>query len=615
MILAAVVSSLAIRNSKAGQEMEECRIQRESDKTDEQVQLSAHAYDVLTDLRTNGQLCDAILEVENRKFSVHRAVMSISSPYFRTLFTNKLTTADQREFVIPSVSAEAMQTIIDFAYTKKAKIDLKNVKQLLPVADRLHVYELAKQCCDFLSENLDIEGCMDTYRYAKKHYFSYLEGACYNYIMKNFRKISLSSEAFAELSIDEVCQILSSDDLNVKNEELVFTALIRWIDHDPDRRKCEIYRLLKTVRLGFLTTRFFAESVRSHPYVAENLPSQPLIHEALKFLCSLDLDDFRVLNLESPLAKPRIPHEVLFMVGGCRNGSMTNDVKSYDSRAEKWIDCRFLDKDLHAYHALVAMGTKIYVIGGYDGFHYINGVRSFDVVSKKWAVVAPMHENRCYVTAVQLGEYIYAIGGFDGHDRLRSVENYLPSRNQWTMIPSMHHRRSDAKATTLNGKIYIFGGFNGDVCLNSGEYYTPLTDQWTLIEPMRMRRTGFGVAALDGYIYCMGGFGGITRLCCGERYNPATDTWHAIPDMFYIRSHFGFEVVDDMLFAFGGFDGISSIAGVEYFDVKTQEWYDAGDLPRSLEAFGTCVMKDIPNVKDYIYQPKQKEKSDIKKSI
>ncbi|XP_021364276.1 kelch-like protein 10 [Mizuhopecten yessoensis] len=601
MFIAAVVSSLVIRKSEAKQEMAACV---------DKLELSTHAYDVLTDLRLCGQLCDAILKVDNRAFSVHRAVMYICSPYFRTLFTNKLTTVDQKEFVIPSVSGEMMQAIIDFAYTKKTQITSKNVKQLLPVADRLHVYELAKQCCDFLSENLNTDGCMETYRFAKKHYFTDLKEACYFFIMRNVRKISLSSEAFADLSIDEICEILSSNDLNVKSEEVVFSALIRWIDHAPEIRKCHIYRLLKTVRLGFLNTRYFAENVRSHPYVADNPFCQPLVHEALKFLCSLDLDDFKVIDLESHLAKPRTPHEVVFMVGGCRNGSMTNDVKSYDSRAEKWIDSRYLDKDLHAYHALVAMGTKIYVIGGYDGFHYINGVRSFDLVTKEWDVVAPMHKNRCYVSAVHLGDHIYAMGGFDGRDRLGSAEFYLPSRNQWTMIAPMHHRRSDAKATTLNEKIYIFGGFNGDTCLNSGEYYTPSTDQWTLIEHMRMRRTGFGVAMMDGYIYCMGGLGGISRLCCGERYNPATNTWHAIPDMFYMRSHFGFEVIDDMLFAFGGFDGISSIAGVEYFDVKTQEWYDTSDLPRSLEAFGTCVVKDIPNVRDYTYQPKPVEKSE-----
>ncbi|XP_033727224.1 kelch-like protein 10 [Pecten maximus] len=615
MIIAAVVSSIALRNSQTEQEME-TPLQRGLKKGDDKLELSAHAYDVLTDLRTNGQLCDAILKVENRSFSVHRAVLSICSPYFRTLFTNRLLmTADQKEYVIPSVSAEMIQIIIDFAYTKKAQITLRNVKQLLPVADRLHVYELTKQCCDYMSENLDTDGCMDTYAFAKKHYFKGLEDGCYDFIMRNFRKFSLSSEAFAELSIDEVCKILSSDDLNVKNEEIVFAAVIRWIDHAPESRKCEIYRLLKTVRLGFLTTRYFAENIRTHPYVAENSLCKPLVRDALKFLCSLDMDDYRILNLESPLAKPRIPHEVLFIVGGCHNGTMTNGVKSYDSRAEKWIDCRYLEEGLHAYHALVAMSTKIYVIGGYDGFHYINGVRCFDVVTKEWNVVAPMHKNRCYVSAVQLGDHIYAIGGYDGHDRLGSAENYLPSRNQWTMIAPMHHQRSDAKAAAFNEKIYIFGGYDGEMCLNSGEYYTPFTNQWTLIEPMRMRRTGFGIAILDGYIYCMGGFGGITRMSCGERYNPVTDTWHAVPDMYYIRSHFGFEVLDDMLFAFGGFDGINSISGVEYFDTKTQEWYDNADLPVSLEAFGTCIVKGIPNVKDYIYQPKPKETSGKKDSI
>jgi len=52
---------------------------------------------VLSDLRKNGQLCDAVIRVEDGHFTVHRAIMSACSPYFRALFTNGMHETDKRE--------------------------------------------------------------------------------------------------------------------------------------------------------------------------------------------------------------------------------------------------------------------------------------------------------------------------------------------------------------------------------------------------------------------------------------------------------------------------------------------------------------------------------------
>lgn len=47
-----------------------------------------------------------------------------------------------------------------------------------------------------------------------------------------------------------------------------------------------------------------------------------------------------------------------------------------------------------AYHGTVVVGTKIYLIGGYDGSESHNSCRSFDVVTKVWSDVAPMFYKR-----------------------------------------------------------------------------------------------------------------------------------------------------------------------------------------------------------------------------
>lgn len=55
-----------------------------------------------------------------------------------------------------------------------------------------------------------------------------------------------------------------------------------------------IVPLLKCVRLGLLTTNFFLEKVKSHPYIIHNELCKPLVIETLKYLYELDLDAYQV---------------------------------------------------------------------------------------------------------------------------------------------------------------------------------------------------------------------------------------------------------------------------------------------------------------------------------
>ena len=80
--------------------------------------------------------------------------------------------------------------------------------------------------------------------------------------MEHFPTVATNSNELLELDSTALVELLSSDDLNVKNEELVFDAITRWISHNPEKRKNNILELLKCVRLGLLSTQYFVEKVK-----------------------------------------------------------------------------------------------------------------------------------------------------------------------------------------------------------------------------------------------------------------------------------------------------------------------------------------------------------------
>jgi hypothetical protein len=52
--------------------------------------------------------------------------------------------------------------------------------------------------------------------------------------------------------------------------------------------------LLQCVRLGLLTTNFFLEKVKCHPYIITNEACKPLLIDTLKYLYELDVDTYQV---------------------------------------------------------------------------------------------------------------------------------------------------------------------------------------------------------------------------------------------------------------------------------------------------------------------------------
>uniref|UniRef100_A0A2C9JWS5 BTB domain-containing protein n=1 Tax=Biomphalaria glabrata TaxID=6526 RepID=A0A2C9JWS5_BIOGL len=569
-------------------------------------------FGMLAELRQAGKFCDAVIRVKNQSYPIHRNIMSSCSPYFKSLFTSQAFSTKKKEITIPGLPAEIVGIIIDFAYTRTAKLTPDNIEILLPVADQYHVTGLLKLCCEYLYKSLTHENCLGILRFAQAHNCKGLEKAALRYTLKNFNRVYTLSNEYLQLNLDMVCSLLSSHQLNVSCEEYVFDAVCRWVDYNPSMRKVHMKRLLATVRLGLLPSAVFEGKVKVHRLVLNNPEVQSLIADTDAFLAELDKSEEPDFDMSLPFVRPRVPHEILFVIGGWSGGRPIKMVETYDTRADRWVICKSEDSTPRAYHGVVAIGCLIYVIGGFDATECFNSCRVFDARTKIWSEIAPMNNKRSYVSVALLDGMIYAMGGFEGpprnpsgvisSPRLRSAERFNPKANQWTLIANMRERRSDASATTFQGEIYICGGFNGSECLCSAEVYNPKTDQWTLIPPMSTRRSGVGVITYNGAIYAVGGFDGVTRTNTAEKYSPSDRLWSPIPDMYNTRSNFGIEVIDDMMFVIGGFNGETTIYNVECYDSQSNEWYNATDMNLYKSALSACVVRDLPDVRDYVYK-------------
>ncbi|XP_021929987.1 kelch-like protein 10 isoform X2 [Zootermopsis nevadensis] len=556
----------------------------------------------LNELREENVLCDAVLRLEDGGvFPVHRVILSTCSAYFRNLFTTTLHAHEQTDVLLHGVSSDIMAQILDYVYTRKVDINCGNVRQLLVASDYLCVLGVLQLCCQFLQNTMNLGNCIGIMRLARCHSCAGLESHARRFVSRHFAHLSQQSEELLEMSVEELQAIIGADNLNVKDEKLVWDCILRWIDHDTENRKGHIAELMKNVRLGLLDKAFFLEKIRHHPYVRENESCRPVIYEMLHDSDTILANDGEFLTPR--FAIPRIPHDILFVIGGwdSTGENIVNCIETYSTRADRWLKMQENDPTgPRGKHGTAVVGFNIYVIGGYDGVQFLSSVRRFNAVTKTWHEVAPMNDRRSLVSVAVLGGQVYVAGGYTDKGRLKTAERYDYRTNQWSMIASMNTNRSDASATALKDKIYVVGGNSGQQYLASAEVYDPQTNLWTNISPMSATRSGLSCVAYHGRVYAVGGF--CSMLCptsSGEKYDPETDTWTQISEMSNRRGNFAAEVIDDTIFAVGGSID-KNICHVECFDDRRNEWYGVSNMNVHRTALSACVVKDLPNAGDYV---------------
>ncbi|ESO82599.1 hypothetical protein LOTGIDRAFT_197896 [Lottia gigantea] len=561
--------------------------------------------DQLNEIREQELFCDVKIRLnngENCTLSVHRAILASCSPFFRSLFTSAMADSKKVEILLPEISKEEIETIIQFAYTNQVDLSPDTIESIFIAADRLHVLGLLKLCANYLEENVDPLNAVGVYRLAHHCHCRFLEVRVENYIVTHFDQVWKESAEFLQLHINELLPILQHNRLNVPTENMVVQASMRWVHHYP-KRKRHYYDLLATARLGRCDKFFIEDVILKNKTIMAQKACRDLVYKAYamsQFTLLQKTQNY--LNAPCYMLMPRNPHGVIFILGGWTNDSVCGHMESYDNRVGRWYSLKTtVEEKPLAYHALVTHGRFVYVIGGFTTATCLNTVKRWDPLEEQWEVIANMHDKRCYVGAAAIDNYVYACGGFDGETRHSSAEKYCPQKNQWCYIAPMRSIRSDSGVCALDGLLYVCGGFDGGACLISTEVYSPKTNQWTMIEDMGIHRSGVAVASFEGYIYVLGGFNGLQRLGSVERYHPATKKWSTVNGMSHSRSNFAITTLERKIYAIGGFNGTSTSNTVECYDIDKDEWTTVKNLVVGRSATSACTVYGLLNVMDYTF--------------
>ena len=266
--------------------------------------------------RLSGILCDVVLIVDGEEFPAHKGVLAAHSKFFLTMFTTDMLEKRETRTCVNGVSATAMRSLLEFMYSGHLQIHLDNVVELLEASNFLFVAKVKRACCKFLESAVDLENCLTILSIADALCCDGLSRAVTKYINQKFTEFA-KTEAFLRSGYDNVRKFLSSDDINVENEEKILEILVDWIKYDPERRQCCKDELFKLVRLPFIPASRLQELKELATMdIAQSCPQQAKKTAARKYYSSV---------------------EVIMVTGGCNDSTILSSSCCFIPAVNKWV--------------------------------------------------------------------------------------------------------------------------------------------------------------------------------------------------------------------------------------------------------------------------------------
>ena len=399
----------------------------------------------------------------------------------------------------------------------------------------------------------------------------------------------LLGDEFIGTEPDVLLEILSSSELNIDREEMVFEALMRWVQFNIGKRSKHLPQLLPAVRCGLLPLRFVREQMLGNRVMIEH--SQRYIQDIESFIA--DPEECRGKgSLLATCFVPRSgmikPEHCILLVGGIDDRHPSINCYNPLTRETYYI-ADVCDSARSGYYSVVNPAcvvtddNQIFLGGGIYFFNkqlHDDGSARYDedfveereeeLVHRnfflydgdynKWAPRAPMLFPKSNFALAYVAGKIYSFGGLSVNQHPSEfVECYNVAENRWKYVGMMPTVLIDLNAVVHGQFVYVLGGRTGVTTHHSVMRFDHRCADWTTLSAMPTPRFNFGACVVSGEIYVVGGQlysqsgPTIKRLSLRsvDIYSIEHDHWRSGPPLPAALYNVGATVLDGSLYVCG----------------------------------------------------------------
>ena len=428
--------------------------------------------------------CDFTLTTNNTSIECHKLVLSSASSYFSQLLGDREHNTNIID--VTPLPEHSLRTVVAFMYNSEYVIDDENVIELVKLSRTWNLDVLSKLCVTYMSDNITINNACRFYNFALEDDDPHSSETLNMFIREHFTSLHESGQ-LKELSLKNFTTIIKHDEINVKNEDVVFNSAVQIINQQTSVEN--INSCLELIRFPHTSGDFLVKVILNHPLVREP-PRDEYTREALLY---------QVNKTSTPEVKPpRHWQGTIYYIGTdycmyqyeCKAGN--NDcIKVMD--IPEWVDeCSTVSLD----------GKRMVIVGG-----------TGEDRTNKRALLVDMTCNT-KVTKEQ---------GFTAPELPTSI----------TELPVLLR---EAGIFLLHNGLYVIGGRNGKYVDCNSVYYLSLSDYtWQTRKSMPHAVRSPLVIQHKRCIYVLGGYhSGSMRIKMTStvlQYSIEDDTWQKCKDM------------------------------------------------------------------------------------
>lgn len=230
------------------------------DPSEETIDDGKHVVHRFQELFESENLSDIVLVVGLTRYSVHKFVLITASDVFQAMLNeDQWHEANQPEVTLTE-EEECLPVFRDFLrylYCGSVTLTTSTVLPVLILADKYCIPSLCESCVQYMLQHVvespDTNRALSWYQYAKITGYKKLQEETFRFILSNFHIVQNSPD-WLVLNKFEVQEFLSSSDIVVESEYVLWKKLAEWFGHQDDI-PVVLKELLPLVRFSLMTPK------------------------------------------------------------------------------------------------------------------------------------------------------------------------------------------------------------------------------------------------------------------------------------------------------------------------------------------------------------------------
>lgn len=205
--------------------------------------------------------CVKLSSSDGDEFSVDAILLSSKSGYFNSCLRSGMKESLTKTVKFANLTSSVLDRTVTFINTSACSLSLSCVGEMLFAAAYLQIPDLQDYCSAFLVDQINIDTYKTIYGIAEGFALTEVFLSLKSFLCKSLSKFS-HTKHFKELSVDQLMEVLKSDDLNVVSEKEVLDMLVLWLQKNKETidQSSEILgKLLNTVRIPCLYTNSYSD--------------------------------------------------------------------------------------------------------------------------------------------------------------------------------------------------------------------------------------------------------------------------------------------------------------------------------------------------------------------